>query len=216
MQADQLVAQVVEWIRTHQERFWTIVGAAAVTATVAVVTLLHRQTQTNDAWSQLGPIQGQIMQSPTPETATALETWSKRFGSTSAAPYAKFLKADLLYKTTDFPAAAQVYADLAEHASPIDMRPLALAGQQSAEEMAGRLPNALSLAQTFIQRYPDHFLVASMYLAQARLQESTGDRPGAAASYDKLIALFPQSPWTELARTRVQVLTGAAPKTAAK
>jgi hypothetical protein len=84
---------------------------------------------------------------------------------------------------------------------------LALAGQSAAEEMAGRLPQATTAAQHFLDRYPDHFLAASMYISQARLAELSGNPSNATAIYDRFVILYPQSPWTAFARARLQFLS---------
>jgi TolA-binding protein len=181
--------------------------------TVAFVFFLisHRQRENEEAWNQLGALQGQAMQNQTAQALQGLNEWSKRFQGTSAGPYARFLKADLLYKTSDYAASAQIYADLTQNASPEPLRPLALSAQVPALEMAGQPTQALGAAQQFSERYPDHFLAGPMLLAQARLQETTGNTSAAVATYDRFIALYPQSPSTSVARTRLQALSGNAP-----
>ncbi|HVO33721.1 MAG TPA: hypothetical protein VMU17_07380, partial [Elusimicrobiota bacterium] len=134
--------------------------------------------------------------------------WSSQFAGTNATVFSKFLKADLLYRTSDYATAAQVYGDLAQTAQPDDLRPLALSAQSSAEEMAGHLDQALKLNQAFTDHYPDHFLAASAYLAQARIDELTGNAAAASAIYDRFAILYPKSPWADLANARLHALSG--------
>jgi outer membrane protein assembly factor BamD (BamD/ComL family) len=171
--------------------------------------LHHRQAESDEAWSQLGNIQGQLMQSKWDDAKKSLTDWESRFRGTDATSYAKFMKADLLYRTTDYTQAAQVYGDLAQSAKPEILKPLALSAEAASEEMAGHLPQALALIQLFLDRYPDHFLAAPRYISHARLLELTGDKTGAIAVYERFILLFPQSPWTALAHTRLQTLGGS-------
>lgn len=203
-----------DWVRTHQERFWTIVGLSVITVAMAIFAVQHRQKQTEEAWNQLGPIQGQIMQAPSAELLKTLEDWNSKFKGTAAGPYAEFMQADLLYKTSDYARAAQIYGRIADVGTPIVMRPLALAGQANAEEMNKNLPKALEVAKSFTERYPDHFLAASMYLSQARLLEATGNPVMAATLYERFAILFPQSPWTAQARERQTALSGKIPTSA--
>ena len=77
--------------------------------------------------------------------------------------------------------------------------------------MAGHFQEALGIIQTFIDRYPDHYLLAPSYMSQGRLLELSGNAPAAAALYQRFILLFPQTPWTELARSRSQVLSKNSP-----
>jgi outer membrane protein assembly factor BamD (BamD/ComL family) len=89
------------------------------------------------------------------------------------------------------------------------MRPLALSAQQSAEEMAGHLPQARQLAKNFTELYPDHFMAAGTYFAQARLAEAMNDTAAASAAYDRFLVLFPQSPWAPAAKSRQQALASS-------
>ena len=50
-----------------------------------------------------------------------------------------------------------------------------------------------------------------MYMTQARLAEMAGNKAAAAAIYDRFVLLFPQSPWTALARARTQALSKSLP-----
>jgi tetratricopeptide (TPR) repeat protein len=205
---EQHFEKAIAWIRTHQERFWATLGTGVMAILLIVLMVRHRQLQNQDAWNQLGMAQGYLMQSQYDAAAKALEDWNGRFAGTNAASYAKFLKADLLYRTSDYAQSADIYDELALSA-PLDLRPLALSAQASAEEMAGHLPQAQRLIQQFIDRYPDHFMAASMYLSQARLAEMTGNAASASATYDRFVILYPQSPWTAFAKARLQALSGA-------
>src|SRR5262249_38515228 len=144
-------------------------------AILLVIFMVHRrQTENAEAWTQLGVAQAYIMQGQAGPATKALDEWEIRYQTTHAAPYAKFLRADLLYHTSSYAAAAQIYGDLAQTGYPATIRPLALSSQAAAEEMAGHFPQAQAIAQQFLDRYPDHFLTASMYITQARLAELTG------------------------------------------
>jgi outer membrane protein assembly factor BamD (BamD/ComL family) len=170
----------------------------------------HREEQNEEAWYQLGALQGQLIQGQQyPTIAKGLDDWQKRYQGTSASAYAQFMKGDLLYKTSDYVSASQVYGTLAQTASIKDMRPLALSAQQSAEEMAGHLPQARQLAKNFTELYPDHFMAAGTYFAQARLAEAMNDTAAASAAYDRFLVLFPQSPWAPAAKSRQQALASS-------
>lgn len=202
--------EAVLWIRTHREQFWAITGTVVGAALVISFMIQRRQTQNNEAWTQLGVAQGYLLQHQMDQASKALEQWSTRFAGTSANSYAQFLQADLLYNSTDYAGAARVYGNLAAQARPLELRPLALSAQSSSEEMAGRIPEALSLAQQFVEKYPDHFLSAAMFINQARLTELAGNASAASALYDRFVVLYPQSPWTSFARARLQSLAAPA------
>jgi tetratricopeptide (TPR) repeat protein len=209
---EQHLAQAIRWIRGHQEQFWAILGVTVLSGVFVILLLRNRRTANEEGWVRLGAIQGQIMQGQTDAPRKALEEWTQRFAGTSASSYAQFMKADLLYKTSDYVGASQIYGELTQTGRPEPVKPLALSAQVASEEMAGRIPQAQALAQTFIERYPDHFLAAPMYLSQARLSEMAGNLAAAAAIYERFLLLYPQSPWTAFARARQQAL-GPTPTT---
>ena len=211
MNVDKHLQDALQWIRENQERFWAITGGVLLSCLLIGLIVRHRQTESDEAWSQLGTIQGQLMQGKFDDARKGLEGWQPRFQSSDAATYAKFMKADLLYRTTDYVQASQVYGELAQSGSPDSVKPLALSAQIDCEEMAGHYPQAQALAQTFLDRYPDHFLAATRYMSQARLAELSGNAPAAVAVYERFILLFPQSPWTALAHARLQALGKSSP-----
>jgi len=208
LSVEERILQAAAWVRSHQEQSWALAIAAAAAVAVIFFMLRQHQVQNDEAWTQLGTAQGQIMQGQLGTAAKTLESWNKRFAGSSAAAYAKFLKADLLYETSDYVSASQIYTDLAQAARPEVLRPLALSAESYADEMAGRLAQALAAAQSFTERYPDHFLAASMYMSQARLNEMAGNPAAASAIYDRFVVLYPESPWTQLAHARLQALSG--------
>jgi outer membrane protein assembly factor BamD (BamD/ComL family) len=201
------VQQAVRWVQTHREQFWAITGTIGVTVLLVAFMVHRRQAQNAEAWTQLGVAQGYLIQGQRAETAKALEQWFTRFQGSSATDYARFLKADLLYSTSDYAGAAQLYKNLAETGNPPVVRPLALSAASAAEEMAGQLPAAQATVQQFLEKYPEHFLAASMMMSQARLAELAGDIPNASALYDRYVILYPQSPWTEFAKARLRLLS---------
>jgi outer membrane protein assembly factor BamD (BamD/ComL family) len=196
-----------KWVREHQERFWAITGTSFLAVLFLALLVHHQQTESDEAWSQLGGLQGQLSQGKWEETRKGLEAWETRFRGTDASTYAKFIKADLLYRTSDYIQAAQVYGDIGLTGRPEPIRPLALSAQISSEEMAGHVPQAQTLAQTFLDKYPDHFLAAPTYMTQARLAELAGNAAAASAIYERVLLLYPQSPWTALAKARSQTLS---------
>jgi TolA-binding protein len=204
------VKRAVEWIQTHRDQFWAIFGITIAAIVLVFFMINRRQKQNDEAWVQLGAVQGQLMQPDKMEESTkALEDWFKRFQGTSATGYAKFMQADALYRKKDFAGSAAIYEGLSKTASPKDLRPLALSALSAAQEMGGKLPEAQATAQQFLDRYPDHFLAASMQFAVARLADLSGNTANASALYDRFIVLYPQSPWTNSAKARLQTLSPA-------
>jgi len=202
---EKRVENALLWIRAHQERFWTVTGVVVLTVLFGVFAMQQHERQQDEAWTQLGAVQSSIIQNQFDAAKKSLADWNTRYGTTSVKTYADFLKADLLYKTSDYATAAQMYAQLSITGRPAVVQPLALSAQISAEEMAGKIADARATAQRFIDKYPDHFFAASAYLSQARLAELSGDKPAAAAIYERFVILYPQSPWTASIKTRLQM-----------
>jgi len=201
---EKKIEAAIVWVRTHQERFWTVVGVIVMASLFLYFAIQQHVRQQNEAWAQLGPIQGALAQNQTDTARKSLADWQTHYGTSNAASYAQFLKGDLLYKTSDYVSAAQIYAEVAQAGKPALVQPLALSAEISAEEMAGNIKAARATAQRFVEKYPDHFFAASAYLSQARLAEMSGDMPAAQAIYERFVILYPQSPWTASVRSQLQ------------
>lgn len=203
------VERGIQWVRSHQEHVLASLGTLAIVGTLGLFRVYHNHSQNEQAWTQLDAVQAQLLQGQTQAALKALDQWTTQFQNAEPFFYSQFLRADLLSKTTDYAGAARIYAELAQNGRPLNIRPLALAAQIAFEEMAGHIPQAEALADKFLDKdhYPDHFLAASVYLDQARLAEMAGTPEKAASIYDRFILLFPQSPWTAFAKTRLQLLS---------
>jgi len=209
--AEQLIKKALIWVRTHQEQFWAIAGTIAGVALLVYFMVHRREVENEEAWVQLGMSHQMVLQGQNDQAAKSLDAWFARFSGTSAATYANFIRADLLYNTTHYADAAGAYGTIAQTGQPVPLRPLALSAQCAAQEMAGKYADAAATAQQFIDRYPDHFMAAAMYITQARLAEIAGNVANATAIYDRFVVLYPQSPWTAFARARLQSLSAIAP-----
>lgn len=210
-QAQKYFEQAIFWITQNQERFWAIVGGIIIVIVVGILMVRNRAVLNEEAWNQLGIIQGEQFQGKTAEALKGLVEWQTKFPTSSAASYSKFMKADLLIKTTDYPAAAAQYAELATTAQPAVLQPLALAGQVNAEELAGQIPQARAAAQSFLEKYPDHYMAGTILFTQGRLAEKAGDSAAAAAIYDRFALLYAQNPWADLVTARQNALKNVQP-----
>src|SRR5258708_25469553 len=114
----------VRWIRVHHERFWAITGTVLLSLLFCALLIHHQQTESDDAWSQLGGIQSKLTQGRLEEAHKGLDSWEPRFQGSDAATYAKFLKGDLLYRTSDYVQASHVYGDIVQTGRPELTKPL--------------------------------------------------------------------------------------------
>lgn len=199
-----LVQSGIEWIRLHTDRALTVLGVTALAGVLLFFVIQQRQRQKQDAWTDLGAIQGSLMNEQWEAARKGLDDWKTKYPGSSAESYARFLEADLLYRSTDYARAAAIYGELSAQARPALLRPLALSAQMSAEEMAGKWTEAKASAQRFLAAYPDHYLAAQVTLSQGRLAEKGGDLAAAAAIYERFVILYPQTPWTDSVKNHLQ------------
>src|SRR5258706_15329864 len=95
------IEEAVKWIREHQERFWGISGTTLLALLFIILLVHHHDTENEEAWTQLGGIQRLLAQNKWEEARKGLETWNTRFQGSNGATYAKFLKAVLVYRTSN-------------------------------------------------------------------------------------------------------------------
>jgi tetratricopeptide (TPR) repeat protein len=203
------VRETIAWIRDHREQFWTAIGIVIFAVAGVLFFIQKQKTQSDAAWMSLAQSQGLLMQGKPDDALKAVDEWLATNNGSDAASYGKFIRAEALQKSGKTVDSIAVYTDLASSASPKDMRPLALSGLASSAESAGDFALARSTSQEFLSKYPDHFLAGSMYLVQARSNESLGDKAAAASLYERFNILYPQSPYTEAVKLKQQALGGA-------
>lgn len=201
-----LTQQALAWAKTHRERVAAVGATAAVVIAGGVYAVLYNVRQDKQAWLQLGAAQTHAINNQRDAESQVLTDALQRYPRTQAFTYAQFMKGELLGTQGNHKEAAEVYSTLAERARPQQLRPLALLALATQLELAGELDRSIQVLNSFLQLYPDHFLTPRAYESLARVQELKGSAPAALPIYDRLTLLYPQTPFADFARWRLETL----------
>jgi tetratricopeptide (TPR) repeat protein len=156
-----------------------------------------------------------VQESRTPEAKAdaraaairGLETTLAAYPSSAAATQATLELGNLKYWARDLAGARAAFEiALAKNPSPT-VRTLARAGVGHAWEAERNFPNASAAFRSALEGVgPQDFLYEELMLDYARLQEVSGDKSGAIATYQRLLKELPSARHADDARTRLAAL----------
>lgn len=201
------------WIVSHWQQMGLILSALAVAGVLGFFVRYNLQKLKERAWEQLSYAQGQASHG---QRAEALQTLSVLLASNRSgvlAVQAHLLKTDLLRmdgKTEDAIAAAR---EALRQANSPEYKALALSALAVALEQAQKWQEAEDAYQNFLKDFPEHFLSARMYESLGRVQMAQQKWSDAQGTLERLITLYPSTPW---ARNAQDLLTQAKNQAARK
>ncbi len=150
-----------------------------------------------------------------PETRAAisreLESALAQYPSASLAPDAAYALGNHRYAERDWARARSAWEVVSTHAQSPTLRILARTGIGYSWEAEGDLTKArAAYEQARAQLRPGDFYFEELLMAQARVQERSGEKTAAIESYRRLLREAPQSLRADDARNRLGIL-GATP-----
>jgi len=135
----------------------------------------------------------------------ALEEFPRQF----AAQRALFTRGLMALEDEQWESAAESFLAVADSWETSYLAPVSLFNAASALEEAGDVDGAINAWSRIADEYSDVSPDAPEAIFNlGRLAETAGDIPGAIERYESLAARFPQSRWTDLAKSRILVLEG--------
>jgi len=152
---------------------------------------------------------------PSPEASAAiareLEGALAQYPSASVAPEAAYELGNLRYAARDWARARSAWEVVSAHAQSPTLRTLARAGIGYAWEAEGNLPKAReAYGRALAGLRPGDFYFEELLMAQARVQEQSGETAAAVETYRRVLRDVPNSLRADDVRSRLGSL-GAAP-----
>jgi tetratricopeptide (TPR) repeat protein len=201
----------------HRHQILIALGVLAGAAVLGGLVFFRLRALRYALQNQLSQAQAMAFSGKTQE---ALDALTKVVGDSRSSPQglqANLLRGDLLSSAGKFPDALAAYREVYDQTKSPAYRSLALAGIAYAQEENQNLPEAAARQEQFIKDYPTHYLAGRAYESLARLQMAQSRWNDAQATLEKLITLFPATPWAQTAKERTLPLVksraaaGAAP-----
>lgn len=127
----------------------------------------------------------------------------KTYPRTYAAQRAIFVRADMAYDSKQWKTAQSSYEELAAKFPHSYLAPLSLANAAAAAEENGDPKKAIELDKQVLEFKGLVPEIPAAIFALGRLYEGQGNTKEADTYYNKLVASYPSSGWTSLARDRI-------------
>lgn len=200
------VRVALEWIASHRQTFYSIVGTVAVVVLIIGFTISNFRNLKNQAWEKYFAGQSWAL-SNNPDNATNFyKDVVNNYAHTPAASYALLGTGDLLYRQRKFQEAIDAYKQSLDKNPPKIILPFVLASLGAAQEDKGDYAEAINTYKRFISEFPDHYLTPKIQESLARTYEVTLNPDAAKEIYEKIITMYPSTLWSERSRNRYQTL----------
>ncbi|MCX5792115.1 MAG: tetratricopeptide repeat protein [Elusimicrobia bacterium] len=193
--------RTLNWVKKNRE---TVIGSVVIALAVvlfAVYFFIHLQSTRETAWKNLFIAQQTGYGGDLPKAAKLLGEVETVYSNTTAAPYATLTKGDLLFADGKFKEAGEEYARLT--ARPASLAPFALYNLGKCREAQGDLTGAQVEYSAMLEKFPEHFLAPECHLSMAHVQEISGAKDAAKATYEKIVLLYPDTAWAAQAKERL-------------
>ncbi len=138
------------------------------------------------------------------EIKGALDTLIENSKKNYALQRALFIRGNLFFQSEDWDKSIEDFKRLADEFYKSYLAPIALINAATAFEESDRIEEAIEEYQIVVNKYssvsPE---ISHVYFSIGRLFEQKSDKTAALEAYNNLLDNFPDSNWTNLARSRI-------------
>jgi hypothetical protein len=188
------------WLLRHGKQVLLGLGVVALASLLIGWVFHNLQAVRRLAWDQLSSAQTLFSQGKISEATQAVDQILASHRSGSLAIHAHLLKGDMALQGEKKDQAIPAYeAALGQSATP-ELRAVALGALAAAHEELQKWPEAEKLHTQFTVEFPDHFLTPRTHLGISRLQMAQQKWVEAQSTLERLITLYPSTPWAQEAQ----------------
>jgi TolA-binding protein len=187
--------KVSQWVFTHRAQLGLAAGVFALAALLAVTIAMNRRKLAERGAEQLSAARFQASQDKHKEALQILDELINAQRTGPVALQAYLMKGDLLFAQRKFGEAAAVYEEGSLQSTLPDYKALILLGRASAAVELNKYPEAAGFYKDFLRDFPDHFLAPRALMESARLSLALQQPAEARETLERLLMLYPKSPW---------------------
>lgn len=199
------------WLTAHRAQVALVIGMAALVALFSILIVVNRRRLADRGSDQLSMARMQLAAGKRKEALQILDDIVRSQRASAVALQAYVMKGEALMAEGKFSEASDLYEEAFLRATNVAYKPLFLAGMASASVELNMFAEAAGHYRTFLNDYPDHFLVPRVYLELGRLRLELKEPEEARKAFEKLVTLFPKSPWVAEAQSYLAGLPAPAP-----
>jgi len=206
---DDLVVLAAGWIKNNLNLFYGICATIAGIILVYVFVQFRMSSLNEVAADKLAMAQSMLYQGQTAQGLALLDELINAYANSDTAGKARMTKADLLMSAGKYADAEQTLLPVALNGKPRCIIPLALSSLGAAQENQGKFADAAKPYHDSLNGFPDHFFAPKIYESLARVYELANTPNEARGVYEKIVTLYPATPWAQRAQERLSMLPNA-------
>jgi len=158
-----------------------------------------------DSFSELSILTDDIEKKEAVNTILSqIETLISNSPKNYALQRALFIKGNIYFQIQEWDKSAEAFSNLAADFPNSYLAPISLVNKAIVLEESNKTDQAIETYQLLIEKYssvsPD---IPNSYFSLGRLYEQNKDNKAALIEYNNLVDIFPDSNWTNLARSRI-------------
>lgn len=203
--------KAAQWLVRHRAQLGLAFGLLVLGGLLATAIVFNRRKLMEGGILQLSAARYQASKGQSKEALQSIDEVLRVQRTNPVAMQAYILKGELLMQDRKFDDAAKTYEEGYGQASLPAYKALMVMGQASAAVERQKFTEALALYEKFIHDYPDHYLVPRSYMEKGRLHAVQKQGKDAQAAYERLLTLYPKSPWAPEAQANLAAVKTSLP-----
>ncbi|MCB4790474.1 MAG: tetratricopeptide repeat protein [Elusimicrobia bacterium] len=203
---NELVLKIIFWIKNNRTLFLNVLGILAGIIIFTSFFLVRLHTLKLGAVDKLSIAQSLFYQGDSQKAVPMLDELIRSYPKSDISSHARMNLAGYYMDQMDFQKAEDFIKPNIDSAKPKPIIPLSLAELGAIQENAQKYKEAIETYNQFLNKFPEHFFAPKIYESLARVYELTNSLMEAKASYEKLVALYPTSPWAQRAQERIDII----------
>ena len=204
---EDFVVLIAEWIKHNQSIFFSVAGIIIGFIIFGIFFFSQFYTLNNRASEKLAFGQSMLYQGQAEQGSKLIDEVINQYTKTPAALQAILIKADYLMSLKKNDEAEKLLLTAADKEKPKEIIPLILSSLGSVQENEGKYQQALGTYNSFLTRFPDNYIAPKIYESLGRVYELINSPVEAKAIYEKMVLLYPSTPWATKAQERAMLLT---------
>ncbi len=200
-----------QWVLRHRAQLGLAFGLFVLAGFLAVAIVYNRRKLMEGGILQLSAARFQASQGKMKEALQSIDEVLRVQRTNPVAMQAYILKGEMLMQDRKFDEAAKLYQEGVGQASLPDYKALMVIGQASAAVELQKFSDAVALYEKFLHDYPNHYLVPRSYMELGRLRSVQKEWKEARAAYERLLTLYPKSPWAPEAQVHLATVKSQLP-----
>ena len=206
--------KAAQWMIAHRAQLLLAFGIAVLAGGLTVAIVVNRQKLREGGILQLSAARFQASKGQVKEALGSIDEVLRAQRTNPVAMQAYILKGELLIQERKFEDAAKSYQEGVGQATLPAYKALMVVGLAAADVELKKFPEAIDQYERFLREFPDHYLVPRCYMELGRLRTIQNQPKEAQAAYERLLTLYPKSPWASEAQSNLAALKAALPSVA--